>query len=447
MIEPIRLAPMTPSPESSEIHTAAVACTVAGESVLVPDRPDDAPGTAFYQVPVEHGRAVAALLVLALAAFVFVTAEVLPLGLLSPIATGLGVPESTVGLLITVQALVVVIGSVPLVAAAKRLLPRTALMVSFGVFAAGLAVAATADSFAQLAVGRGISAVAHALFWAVVTPAAAGMFPPHIRGRMVSRLLLGGSGAGVLGLPASTWLAQQVGWAAPYWVLLGLTGALLVALILVMPGFRAEEGTAARGELPDRGMFIRVLAAIALAVGALAVTWTYITPFLTQVTGFSPVTIPLLLALGGVVGTATTAFVGTFLDRWPVRSAVVGLALLLTMFVGLAAGGGNVPVTLAMLVLQGFCWAVVVSSHLNWAMRHAPGRTDVLMALYQSLYNVGNMLGPLIGGAILASVGAAWLPWASAVLAGLAFAVVLTVRPWGLMDRLRGRTPGPAVSR
>ncbi|MDX5318185.1 MAG: hypothetical protein LPK38_02310, partial [Actinomycetes bacterium] len=92
---------------------------------------------------------------------------------------------------------------------------------------------------------------------------------------------------------------------------------------------------------------------------------------------------------------------------------------------------------LAMLVLQGFCWSIVVASHLNWGMRHAPGRTDVLMALYQSLYNVGNMVGPIAGGWILAAYGPEWLPAASVVLAGAALVVVLTGRPWGLLGRMR----------
>ncbi|MDN4491195.1 MFS transporter [Demequina sp. SYSU T00068] len=421
--------------EAPELFTGAVSYPVAGEVAVVPaEVPARGEGTA---PPVPRGRALAALLVLALSAFAFVTAEVLPLGLMTPMAEGLGVAESTVGLLITVQALVVVVGSVPLAFAVKRLRPRTALLMALTVFAGGLAVSATADSFGQLVAGRGVSALAHALFWAVVTPAAAGMFPQAVRGRMVSRLLLGGSGAGVIGLPASTWLAQQVGWHAPYWVLVAAAVALLAALAILMPGFRAEEGTAARGELPSRAMYVRVLVSIALAVGSMAVTWTFISPFLVRVTGFGQATVPALLALGGVVGTITTAFVGRYLDRWPVRSAVVGLALLVSMFAGLAVAGSNVPATLALLVLQGFAWAVAVPAHVNWAMRHAPGRTDVLMAGYQSLYNVGNMLGPIAGGAILAAYGPGWLPAASVALSGAAFLVVLTVRPWGLLERLR----------
>ena len=445
---------VTPSPESHEfarahaaravdpaldvlappLHTAVVPFPVAGEGAILPEPPAGAPAGAS---PVPHGRALAALTVLALSAFAFVTAEVLPLGLMTPIAEGLGVSESTVGLLITVQALAVVLGSVPLAAGVKRLRPRTSLLIALAVFLAGLVVAATATSFVQLAVGRGISAVAHALFWAVVTPAAAGMFPPAVRGRMVARLLLGGSGAGVIGLPALTWLAQSTTWSAAYWVLAAAAGALLVALAVLMPGFRADEGTAARGELPSRPMFARVLIAIAFAVASMAVTWTYITPFLVRVSGFSVATVPALLALGGLIGTVTTALVGRYLDRWPVRSAIVGLGLLVTMFAGLAVAGSSVPVTLAMLVLQGLCWAVVVASHLNWAMRHAPGRTDVLVALYQSLFNVGNMLGPVAGGWILARYGPAWLPAASVALSGAAFVTVLTVRPWGLLGRMR----------
>ncbi|MET0195692.1 MAG: MFS transporter, partial [Rhodococcus fascians] len=50
------------------------------------------------------GRSLAKLLVLAAAAFVYVTAETLPVGLLPEISSDMGVSESSVGLLLTFYA-------------------------------------------------------------------------------------------------------------------------------------------------------------------------------------------------------------------------------------------------------------------------------------------------------------------------------------------------------
>ena len=64
-----------------EVQTAVISYPVAGEGAILPAPPVGSPGAA---PPVGHGRAMAALTVLALSAFAVVTAEVLPLGLMTP---------------------------------------------------------------------------------------------------------------------------------------------------------------------------------------------------------------------------------------------------------------------------------------------------------------------------------------------------------------------------
>jgi predicted MFS family arabinose efflux permease len=72
-------------------------------------------------------RAWGALLALSAAAFLFVTTETLPIGLLQPIGADLGASDSTVGLLVTYYGLVVVFTSLPLTQL-TRAMPRRTLL-------------------------------------------------------------------------------------------------------------------------------------------------------------------------------------------------------------------------------------------------------------------------------------------------------------------------------
>ena len=68
-------------------------------------------------------KAVVALLALAVSTFVYVTTEILPIGLLLLIAADLGIEPSAVGLLVTWYGLVVVAASIPLTQLTRRV-PR-----------------------------------------------------------------------------------------------------------------------------------------------------------------------------------------------------------------------------------------------------------------------------------------------------------------------------------
>lgn len=379
----------------------------------------------------------AAVVALAVSMFLYVSNEIAPLGLISVIASDLGEAESTVGLLIAAGAASVIVLSVPLALVAKRIPYRWSITAAGALLVCAMAIHAASSTFEMLVVGRLLGAAAHALFWAVVTPAAAGMFPVHVRGRMVSRTMIGASAAGVAGLPGLTWVAQASSWQTSYLLLAALAVVATAAVAVLLPTFRGDEGSTARGELPSWPAFVRVLLIAALSVGSLATIWTYITPYLLQVPGFAPATVPLLMAFGGAVGVLAMALVGRFLDRWPVRSVAAGLAMLLAVYLLLGFAGSVPAVAAAMVLLQGFSWSIAVAAMLNWAMRHAPGRTDIAVATYNSSFNAGNAAGPFIGSAILAGAGASALPWAAAGLITLALAVLASARPWGLLERMR----------
>lgn len=412
----------------SELPDVAVAVTPGVTDVAVYGGDDQAP-------PMPHRRAVWVLLILAMAAFVFACNEGSALGVISVVAEDMGRSEAQVGLMTTVFSVVGLLASIPAALVLGRYSRRHALTATVAVLAVGLAVVSTAASFEILLVGRGITALGHASFWAIVTPTVAGLFRSAERGRSMTKLFMGSSAAGILGIPAVTMLAEDAGWRLPYAVLAVVATLLAVAAFAVIPTFRAEQGTAARGIVPSWPIFVRILVVCLLAVASIGVTWTFITPFALEVAGLSVSALPVLFFVGGVTGVIAMWLVGRYLDRYPVRVVAYGMAGLITMWVLLALFGSVPAVMWFCVALQSFAWSVLVASMVNWAIRHAPGSTDTANGIYATVFNAGITLGSLGGAALLASVGAAWLPLASLVVTVIAAGLVWTMRGAGVARR------------
>jgi DHA1 family inner membrane transport protein len=217
-------------------------------------------GLALAHAPAIR-RPVPALAALTAATFLYVTTEMLPVGLLAPIGADLGVSEARVGLLVTAYALVVVVASIPLTYL-TRAVPRRVLL---GTLLAGYVVSslgsALAGSYGALMATRVVTALGQAVFWSVVVPIAAGLFPAEVRGRALAVLFGGVSVATVVGVPAGTWVGQHLGWRWSFAVLAAAGAVALVALAATLPpdGSRLVDPTGP-GSQPDRRRFSALIA-------------------------------------------------------------------------------------------------------------------------------------------------------------------------------------------
>jgi len=428
--------------ESAGTEPRAYASPISGDAVFVPEgdiiaHPATASGTAGTPgtpivPPVSPGRANATLVALVVAAFLMVSNEIAPMGMLPTMAANLGRSEQQLGMTVTVFALATMVATLPLARLTTHMIRRWVLVGTMAFWALGALVAALAHSYEALLGSRVLTGMGHALFWAVVTPAAAGMFPAARRGKSVARLMLGGSAAGVIGLPAETYLGQQYGWHTPFWILAagGVTMAIVIAFL--MPSFRTQQSTVPRGDVPSLSRFIRIMFITALTTWSLSMTWTFFAALFTDVTGFADGTVPILLFVGGVVGVAATWSVARYVDRWPVKSVAVGQMLMLLMWLGMSLGIHSKVAIVAMICLEGLAWSVTVVAMVNWALRHTPWTSDLGNGAYATVFNLGNAIGSRLGAVIVGVWGARWLPVGSLALSTAALVLIFTVG--GLMS-------------
>lgn len=421
-----------PDPEPAAVYDTeptTITMPIAGsaESVVL-DEPD-AGQRSLESLTISAVRARVVLAILAVGAFAAGVAETSVVALSPAIASGLNVQVASIGFLVTVFSLTVVVSSMPLTLATSRWSRRAVLPAIFGVWAAGSVVVATSTTLAQFAGGRVLSALAHALFWAVVAPAAASLFAPHMRGRVVTRVMLGAAAAGVVGTPLVTLAGQQVSWQLPYWVLGALNLAIGVALALSLPASPRRDRSAprqiTRGDVPSLPEFIRVLVVTFTVTAGMALSWTYIVPLFTTTSGLDEAIVPALFAAGGVVAMVATLGVGRYLASFAVQTVMVGLGVLAIAWGMLALAMPWAAVTAQLLQAGG--WAILVAALLNWAMRHTPWSTDVGGSTYSIVVNAGAAIGAVLGGVLTATWGLRSLPLASLGFTLLALAVTASV--------------------
>ncbi|MGP4101237.1 MFS transporter [Nonomuraea sp. KM90] len=369
--------------------------------------------------------AIVALTALTLAVFIYVTTESLPIGLLPLIAQDLGTSPSAVGLLVTGYGLIIVLVSLPLTRLTRRLPRRRLLCVLLGVFIVATCLSAMAGNYWLLMGARMVTALSQALFWAIVTPAAAGLFRAEVRGRALSILYAGASSAALTGIPAGTWLGQQTNWRVAFLALSGLALLVLATIAAVLPDTPAGQGAADRGSAPDRGRYLSIVATTAVAVTGAFTAFTYISPFLSDVSGFTESSIGPLLLARGIAGLTGVFVVGYLVDRhgWITMTGLIGLQAL--ALAGQYAFGASPVGAVIAISLSGFTLAGLTAVLGSRVLVYAPGESVMASAATSTAFNVGITAGAFLGSVLLPGPGVRSTALAGALLSLAAFAIVL----------------------
>src|SRR5215218_7974335 len=372
-----------------------------------------------------NARAVGALLGLAVGTFVYVTTETLPIGLLLPISADLEITPSAAGLLVTWYGLVVVVASLPLTQLTRRVPRRPLLCGLLGVFVLATWASAAASGYWMLLGARVVTAFSQALFWSVVVPTAAGLFPPRLRGRVVAVVLGGGSLAAALGLPLGTWLGQQAGWRAAFLALSGIGLTATVAIAAWLPAGAPGRGHAARGTAPDGRRYLTLMVMTVLAATGAFAAFTHITPFLIEVSGFPAAATGPLLLVRGVAGIVGVAAGGALVDRRPWAAMIAPVAAQAAALLGLYLLGGTPVAAVGLVALSGLSFGALTTALASRILQVAPGSADLAAAGASTAVNVGITAGALVGGMLLSGFGVRGTALVGGLLSLAALAVVL----------------------
>ncbi|MBS3694145.1 MFS transporter [Rhodococcus qingshengii] len=374
------------------------------------------------------------LTALTVAAFAIGLSEFVLVGLLPTIAAQTDVPLGTAGLLVTVYALAITIGSPPLTSFLSRYNSRWMLVVLMLLFAAGNVLVAVADGFAGLLVGRILAGVAHGTVFALGAPLAAALVPKDKAARAISLMFLGLTVAMVVGVPLGTIIGTAVGWRTVFALVsvLGLIAAVSVAVLI--PSTRAGESVSLREQfslLADRPIAMTYVVT-GLGFGATFAVFTYLEPLLSEHAGYTATGVTLALFLFGAATVIGNLAGGALADRFGTVHVIrIALAGLLVSFVGILITNAN-PVGIAITITVWGVFAFLISppvqTHaVTLATSHGPGVAKAASGLNIAAFNAGIALASWAGGLLVESTGVSSTPWVALLLTVIALAATLGI--------------------
>jgi len=335
--------------------------------------------------------------------FVIVTTEILPIGLLTSIGSSFTVSDGMAGLMMTMPGFLAAIAA-PLVTVITARFDRR-LMLCFFMLLLALAnfLAAAAPDYWLVLTSRIMVGITIGGFWSIGAGLAERLVPPVSVDRATAVIFSAVPLGSVLGVPAGTLIGDLTGWRTAFTVMGVLTVGVLVMLLLFVPPLPPVQATRL-GVL--NGMLRGTNTRFALLLTFLVVlahfgTYTYMTPFLEQVTHASGGLITTFLLLYGAAGILGNFLGGAWVARYPRTVFGLAAALIAAVTLLLPALGRWEAGAVMLLIVWGIAYGAVPVASQTWFSKAAPHAPEAASVLFTASFQATISIGALVGGVLL----------------------------------------------
>lgn len=380
----------------------------------------------------------AAIYVFSLCAFAFGLSEFVVAGLLTAIADDLDARISLVGTAIAAYALGAAIGAPFITALVAHWRDRQILLLATALLGLGSLLMSASPNLVTLLAIRFVVGLGHGVFMAVASDAATRLVEPQRSGRALSVVWIGLTLALAFGVPIGTYLGSVWSWRVVFLTIGALSVAGMLGLALCMPRGLTAAPSARGGAWKGIQAITHPQLLMTAGIGALVSVatfsfFTFVSPYLQQITGVDVQWLSLGMLLFGVcaiAGNLLGGFLGDAMDGdRSIRLALVALAVNLLGLYGFA----GVPALMMLLIgTLGICFFSIVTlltlRLLKQAQHFIPGYSSVAAGLNIASFNLGTALGGAVGSLTISYATLASVPLAGAVAALLAGIVLYLQR-------------------
>jgi predicted MFS family arabinose efflux permease len=369
-----------------------------------------------------------AIFAMTLCSFVLVASEFMPMSLLTSIAADLQLTQGQTGQAISVSGLSAMAAALFIGRVAGSADRRKVLLLMTLMLIVSGSLVAYAPTYLMLMVGRIVLGVAIGGFWSMSAAVAMRLVPEDAVPKALAVINGGPALATVVGAPAGSFIGGLIGWRGAFYCVVPLAVAATIWLAIAMPRLPHEKRSTGNGMatiLRNKPILIGYIACAMLYMGNFSL-YTYLRPYLEQVTQVGTNTISLLLLLIGVAGFIGTSLIGRVIGT-RLRLLLASFPAAMAVFaVGLTLFGTSTPIVAVLLGLWGLFATSANVPWWTWVTRAMPEDPETGGGFLVAIVQFAIMAGGAGGGLIYDAFGpAAEFLTSAAVLAAAAMLALL----------------------
>ncbi|MDN4077829.1 MFS transporter [Paenibacillus polymyxa] len=363
--------------------------------------------------------------ILAIVSFLVGTSEYIISGILDQIATTMGITVSAAGQLITVFSLAYAIGTPILMAVTAKWDRRNLLLSSLGLFAVANMLSFVLPGFGMFIAARILMALGAGMVVVTALSIAAKIAPVGKQASFIATVTMGFTASLIIGVPLGRMISSAYGWKT---VFLGIALAGIIALIVIAMTIPRLKGDQPIPLLQQFALLKKPEVALGLGItffwlGGYSLAYTYISPYLLNVSGVGEDMLSSVLLAFGIASLIGSKIGGYSADKKGIPFTLLGgmmlhgISLLLLPF-----AAHSLMAVFALLILWSFAaWTTGPTQQYN-LVTLVPESSGVMLSLNQSTMQLAMAAGAGIGGVVVGQVSLASIPWFGA--AGVAIAMV-----------------------
>lgn len=352
--------------------------------------------------------------VLALVSFLVGTSNYIISGVLDRIAETMGTSVAAAGQLITVYSLAYAVGTPILMALTAKMDRRKLLLYSLGLFIIANLLTFILSGFGLFIAARIITALGAGVVTVNALSIAAKIAPPGKQASAIANVTMGITASLIIGVPLGRMVASAFGWKA---VFLAIAIVGVIAMLVISAVFPRLQGDKPVPLIKQFALLKKPQVLVALAItffwlGGYSLAYTYISPFLLEVTHLNESLISAALFVFGIASLIGSKVGGYSADkRGIIVTLVSGMVLHVISLILLSLVGQSIIAVFAILILWSFAaWSSAPAQQFN-LVSLVPESSGVMLSLNSSMMQLAMAVGAGIGGLIVNRVSLASITW------------------------------------
>ncbi|AHV96361.1 MFS transporter [Paenibacillus sabinae] len=301
-----------------------------------------------------------------------------------------------------------------------------------GLFAIANLLSAAAPNFSVLLIVRILPAFLHPVYFSLAFVAAASFFPSGQKSKATAYVFTGGTVGMVLGVPFTSFIADQFSLEASFLFSAALNLIALIGLLIWVPSMPVTAKLSYRqqlGVLAKPQLWLNI-ATVCLTISAMFAVFSYFAEYLGQITKMSGKLISTMLILFGASGVLGNLEAGRLLSKHVVKTTLLYPAVLAVTYLIVFWGGSYFIPMMIIVVVWGFIHTGGFIINQNWLASEASEAPEFANSLFVSFSNLGIAIGTASGGQFLLHMGTHQIIWGGLMFLALAVTLMLAKIKW-----------------